>query len=57
MRQFFVNDGTRVMRVGLMVVTVSLGWSAVATAQPAAAPQCHGGRATILTAWSRSRPC
>ena len=41
MRQLFRDEETRVMRVGVIIVIVSLGWSAVSTAQPAAAPQCQ----------------
>jgi hypothetical protein len=41
MRQSLIQDGTRVMRLGLIIVTLSLGWSDVSTAQQVAAPQCR----------------
>ena len=36
-----VHDGPRVIRIGVIIVTLSLGWSDVPTAQQAAAPQCQ----------------
>jgi hypothetical protein len=41
MRQSSIHDGSRVTRVGLIIVTLSLGWSDPSTAQHAAAPQCQ----------------
>ena len=43
MRQSSIHDGTRVIRVGLIIVILSLGWLDVSTAQQAAAPQCQSG--------------
>ena len=40
MWQLLIDDGARVIRVGL-IVTLSLGWSAVSDAQQPAAPQCQ----------------
>jgi hypothetical protein len=40
MRQWFLVDRARVVRVGLIIVTV-WGWSAVSSAQQADAPQCQ----------------
>jgi hypothetical protein len=39
MRQFLPHK-VRVLRIGWVIVTLS-GWSAVSSAQPASAPQCH----------------
>ena len=41
MRQPGIDDGMRVVRVGVIVATLSLGWSAAPDAQQAAAPQCQ----------------
>jgi len=41
MRQSSIHGGSLVMRVGLIMVTLSLGWFDVAMAQQAAAPQCQ----------------
>lgn len=41
MCQFSVDRGPAVIRAGLIVVTLSFGWSAVPAAQRAAAPQCQ----------------
>jgi hypothetical protein len=41
MCQFSIYHGVRVTRAGLIIVTLSLGWSAVSTAQQAATPQCQ----------------
>jgi hypothetical protein len=35
------DDGTRAVRVALIIVTLSVGWPAVSIAQQAAAPQCQ----------------
>lgn len=47
MRQVCFDDGIRAMRVGLMVVTVSIGWPAVSIAQQAPAPQCQASGALV----------
>jgi hypothetical protein len=41
MRQSSIHDRRCVIRVALIIVTLSLGWSAVSTAQQTAAPQCQ----------------
>jgi hypothetical protein len=41
MRQVLIDDGTRVIRDAVMIATLSLAASAVATAQQTAAPQCQ----------------
>jgi hypothetical protein len=47
MRQVCFDDGTRAMRVALLIVTVSIGWPAVAIARQAAAPQCQASGALV----------
>jgi hypothetical protein len=50
MRQFFPHYGACVIRVGLVFVTLSLGWSAVSAAQQTAAPQCQASGALVRIA-------
>src|SRR5688572_15581644 len=47
MRQGCCDDGTRTMRVALIIVTLSGGWPAVSIAQQAAAPQCQASGALV----------
>ena len=47
MRQVCFDDGTRVVRVALIIVTLSVGWPAVSIAQPAAALQCQASGALV----------
>ena len=46
MRQVLIDDGARVIRVGL-IVTLSLGWSAVSSAQQPIVPQCQASGALV----------
>jgi hypothetical protein len=41
MGRLLIDDRARIIRVGLIVVGVSLGWPAVSSAQQAGAPQCQ----------------
>jgi hypothetical protein len=41
MCQLFIHRGARLIRVGVIIGTVTLGWSAALTAQQVAAPHCQ----------------